>query len=213
MFHSPEIVIGYHGCDISIAEKIFSGKDELKASDNEYDWLGNGIYFWEGSHDKALKWAEISKNIKSPAVVGAFIRLGNCLDLLDIEHIQELEEVYHLIKDESVSLGLKLPTNTALKSDGIRYARKLDCFIIERLHQINNESIMYKIGLTSEDKQLIQTDSDFIDSVRGLFQEGEEIYENAGFRRENHIQLCIKNPNCIVGYFRPKSTDPDYKVI
>lgn len=211
MFHSPEIVIGYHGCDISIAEKIFSGDEGLKASDNEYDWLGNGIYFWEGSHDKALKWAEESRNIKEPAVVGAFLRLGNCLDLLDIEHIRELESVYRLVRDEADSLGITLPTNTALKADGIRYARKLDCFIIERLHQINNESIMEK--LSSKNMRDIQTDPDYIDSVRGLFQEGEEIYENAGFRKENHIQLCIKNPNCIIGYFRPKETDPNYKII
>lgn len=211
MHHSPEIVVGYHGCDNSVAEKIFIGKANLKASENEYDWLGNGIYFWEGSHDKALKWAKDSRKIEKPAVVGAFIRLGNCLDLLDIEHIREIENSYSILEEEYSLLDQPLPTNTSPKSDGIRYARKLDCLVVERLHKLNNDFIAEKIN--SDDILHIQNDPDFIDSVRGLFQEGEEIYENAGFRKENHIQLCIKNPNCIVGYFRPKDFDPDYKII
>ncbi len=213
MFHSPEIVIGYHGCDRSVAERIFAGESELLGSSNDYDWLGNGIYFWEGSHDKALKWATESRNVVEPAVVGAFIRLGNCLDLLDIEHIRELEEVYGLVKEEYETLGKELPKNTAEKSDGIRYNRKLDCLIIERLHRLNNLELQQKLELNYLDLPNIQNDPDFIDSVRGLFQEGDEIYENAGFRRENHIQLCIKNPNCIIGYFRPKAFDSKYKAL
>jgi len=43
----------------------------------------------------------------------------------------------------------------------------------------------------------------FIDSVRGMFPEGRELYQNAGFKTHNHIQLCIINPNCIIGYFDP----------
>lgn len=211
MHLSPQIVIGYHGCDVSVAERIFNGEDELKPSDNEYDWLGNGIYFWEGSHDKALKWAEDSKNIKSPAVVGAFIRLGRCLDLLDIEHIQSIKETYQLIQAEYEFLGKELPSNTGKKDDGIHYVRKLDCLIIERLHQLNNETIMKRVNLKEMNQKAIQTDPEFFDSVRGLFQEGHEIYTNAGFREENHIQLCIKNPNCIIGYFKPKEQNPNFK--
>lgn len=213
MFHSPEIVIGYHGCDRSVAERIFSGESELLGSNNDYDWLGNGIYFWEGSHDKALKWAEESRSVEDPAVVGAFLRLGNCLDLLDIEHIRELEATYQIVKKDFEKVGEELPKNTAKKADGIRYNRKLDCLIIERVHFYNNLSIQSKLGLATMDMPAIQSDPDFLDSVRGLFQEGDEIYENAGFRRENHIQLCIKNPNCIVGYFRPKAIDSNYKML
>ena len=42
------LVIGFHGCDQSVVEKVIAGKTELLASTNDYDWLGNGIYFWEG---------------------------------------------------------------------------------------------------------------------------------------------------------------------
>jgi glycosyltransferase involved in cell wall biosynthesis len=40
-------VVGYHGCDQSILEDILLGKSEIKRSANDYDWLGNGVYFWE----------------------------------------------------------------------------------------------------------------------------------------------------------------------
>lgn len=36
------LVIGFHGCDKSVAEKVLAGEEELLASTNDYDWLGNG---------------------------------------------------------------------------------------------------------------------------------------------------------------------------
>lgn len=39
------LVIGFHGCDQSVVEAVIAGKTELLASTNDYDWLGNGIYF------------------------------------------------------------------------------------------------------------------------------------------------------------------------
>ena len=43
------LVIGFHGCDQSVVEKVIAGKTELLASTNDYDWLGSGIYFWENN--------------------------------------------------------------------------------------------------------------------------------------------------------------------
>ncbi len=42
------------------------------------------------------------------------------------------------------------------------------------------------------------------DSVRGVFFEGNELYEGAGFLDKTHIQICIRNPNLIRGYFIPR---------
>ena len=39
------LVIGFHGCNRSVVEKVIAGKIELIASTNDYDWLGSGIYF------------------------------------------------------------------------------------------------------------------------------------------------------------------------
>ncbi len=49
MFSRSNIVIGYHGCDTSVAEKVLNQGLELDESTNAHDWLGSGIYFWEGS--------------------------------------------------------------------------------------------------------------------------------------------------------------------
>jgi peptide-methionine (S)-S-oxide reductase len=40
------------------------------------------------------------------------------------------------------------------------------------------------------------------DTVRGVFLEGDPIYANAGFRRETHIQICVRNLAMIKGVFR-----------
>lgn len=50
-------IIAYHGCERSLALDIVVGKKSLNSSNNEYDWLGNGIYFWENDAQRALEWA------------------------------------------------------------------------------------------------------------------------------------------------------------
>ncbi len=75
------LVIGFHGCDQSVVERVIAGKTELLASTNDYDWLGNGIYFWENNEERAWQWAkELAKRknsqIKKPAACWCNYRLG-----------------------------------------------------------------------------------------------------------------------------------------
>lgn len=42
------------------------------------------------------------------------------------------------------------------------------------------------------------------DSVRGVFTEGGPAFEGAGLFEKSHIQVCIRNPNCIKGFFIPR---------
>ena len=89
------LILGFHGCDKSIVEDVLTGKINLKKSENNYDWLGHCIYFWENSPSRALEYAKSlkkypqrSKNpINEPAVIGAIIDLGYCLDLTDYENL------------------------------------------------------------------------------------------------------------------------------
>lgn len=58
---SSTFVLGYHGCDRTVGEKLLSGED-FKKSENSYDWLGAGIYFWENNPKRGLDFArEMSK--------------------------------------------------------------------------------------------------------------------------------------------------------
>ena len=43
----PNLVLGFHGCDKETRNIIFTGSDSIFISDNPYDWLGHGTYFWE----------------------------------------------------------------------------------------------------------------------------------------------------------------------
>jgi hypothetical protein len=41
------------------------------------------------------------------------------------------------------------------------------------------------------------------DTVRGAFLQGEPVYPTAGFSRESHLQVAVRNSTCILGVFRP----------
>jgi hypothetical protein len=67
---APSFVLGFHGCDQEVGEKILFGETNLEFSSNDYDWLGSGIYFWENDPNRAIEWAlelknrgEIKKNL------------------------------------------------------------------------------------------------------------------------------------------------------
>ncbi|NDV59767.1 hypothetical protein [Bacteroides sp. 519] len=186
------LIIGFHGCEKNIAEKIACGEEDLKKSINDYDWLGNGVYFWENNYNRAFEWAEKSKKIREPGVLGAVIDLGYCMDLLDSEFIQELKIGYDTLLATMELIGSPMPVNKGTTPD--KLLRKLDCAVIEVIHTLNeedNNSVSY-------------------DSVRGVFWEGEEIYPGAFFKEKNHIQICVRNPNCIKGYFIPRIIDGNF---
>lgn len=192
------LVIGFHGCDQSIAQKVVIGEESLLASTNDYDWLGNGIYFWENNEARALQWAqELSKrkntSIKNPAVIGAVIDLGYCLDLTDSTYLSELRRAYNALVDLYEELGKPLPQNTDIGKSTDKLIRKLDCAVIQTAHKINCDANKRPY-----------------DSVKGVFWEGKPLYPNAGFAEKNHIQICVCNPNCIKGYFLPRNIDMDY---
>ena len=51
------LVIGYHGCDQTTCDALVAGSTQLRPSCNPYDWLGDGIYFFEADWRRALKFA------------------------------------------------------------------------------------------------------------------------------------------------------------
>ncbi len=87
--HQPFSVIGFHSCDKEVGLKVLNGNEDLIPSDNPWDWLGEGVYFWEQNPGRALEYAIESSTrkqfdkipVKVPFVLGAIIELGNCLNL------------------------------------------------------------------------------------------------------------------------------------
>lgn len=191
-----ELIFGFHGCDEKLRDEIINNQKQLHRSTNSYDWLGPGMYFWENNPLRALQWAETlqkhpqngKQNIEKPSVLGAVICPGQCLDFLSYENIKLLKYAYDFLSESSN--GQSLPAN---KGKGL--IRDLDCSVIQML-------------ITLQEKQ--QSKKNLYDSVRGVFFEGEEIYPTAGFREQNHIQICVRNPNCIKAYFVPREIDTIY---
>jgi len=184
-------VLGFHGCDQSVANQLLStDTPSFKQSSNGYDWLGGRMYFWENDPNRALAYIlEVQKKepkrIKNPTVVGAVLELGHCLNLVENRYINLLKDAFKAYKTENTKLGIEMPQNKPTsKNDHDKLFRHLDCAVIEFMH-----------ALMGEEKPF--------DSVRGMFIEGGAVYEGAGFHEKTHIQIAIRNPNMIKGYFIP----------
>jgi len=189
----PNLVLGFHGCNREAYENVIQKREQLKKSNNSYDWLGNGIYFWEQNYRRAFEWAENRYGKEDAAVIGAVIDLGNCLNLTDSESSYILKSGYEILKFRCEAVGKELPKNRPSKKTSDILLRDLDCAVIQQIHDFYRE----------KHKQTF-------DSVRGIFIEGEPPYPGSEFREKTHVQLCICNPNCIKGYFSPISQNKDY---
>lgn len=72
-------------------------------------------------------------------------------------------------------------------SDGDVIMRHLDCAVINfaiRSAEDEAEGLLYH-------------------TVRGAFEEGGPAFPGACVRKKTHIQVAVRDPSCIIGYFRP----------
>jgi len=168
-------------------DAVVGGKiAHLDKSEGRYEWLGHGIYFWENDPQRGLEWAQSgnTKNkIEQPAVAGAILDLGFCLDLTTRTGLDEVAQAYTTLRDSYSVMGLPLPGNSGGTD---RFKRELDCQVIQTLHLYRKDQ-----GLPP------------YDSVRAPFPEDLPLYDGAGFRLRNHIQIAVISADCIKGYFRP----------
>ncbi len=180
---AASFVLAYHGCDKSTGDSVLQG-ESFRESTNEYDWLGRGVYFWEANPERGLEWAieqsqRPKSTVKVPYVVGAIIEMGRCLDLTTKIGIDQLKIAY---ADLQTAMAGAMPNNG---KDKLR--RRLDCAVVNRLHTL----------YAAAKAPPIQT-------VKGVFTEGGEIYEGAGFQKKTHIQIAVIDPSCIKGVFIPR---------
>lgn len=186
---SASFVLAYHGCRKDIAEKLIAGAD-FKPSENDYDWLGPGIYFWEANPRRGAQFIEEKSRRDGTrshdgSVVGAVVDLGLCLDLTTSAGIDLVKSAYEQFADATRSAGNALPKNT---DDAMR--RNLDCAVIRHLHRI-----------------LGRAEASPIQSVKGVFAEGGPIYPGAAILEKTHIQIAVCDPSCIKGVFRVRTRD------
>jgi hypothetical protein len=114
--------------------------------------------------------------------LGAVIDLGLCLDLTSSAGIRALRASHQSFVKLCEAEGRAIPTN---KGGPDRLMRNLDCAVINHLHAVR-----------------VAARLPIFDTVKGIFQEGAPIYQDAGFREKTHVQICIRNLDCIKGVFR-----------
>jgi len=151
---SSSFVLGFHGCDRIVGERLLAG-ERFKPSENAYDWLGPGIYFWERNWQRGLAFAREhmkrrASAVAEPFVVGAVIDLGTCLDLTTETSINLVRVAHDYLLRDLQSSNVPIPSNS---KDGLR--RYLDCVVITRVHELYSS----------------QDGSDEIDTVRAVFVE------------------------------------------
>lgn len=181
-FDYQRTIIAYHGCDESVVRRVLLTGDPLSASENDYDWLGYGIYFWEFGPERALEWAveqkkRNPKRIKKPAVIGAIIQLGNCFDLLDTRNTALLRRAFGMYQKD---VSDPLPVNQGP-------LHRLDCAVLNFALNLYEQEMGHEYH-----------------SVRGVFQEGAASFAGSDIREKSHIQIAVRDPACILGYFKPQ---------
>lgn len=186
---SKSLVLGFHGCDHSTATRIVTAGSNFLTRQKNYHWLGQGIYFWEDSPSRAWRWASDAHkrgDIEKPAVIGAVIDLGRCLNLVDPSALRMVKEAH----TKYVALCKKAGQEPK-KNGGPEFrARYLDCEVFDTLHLLRE--------LAREPP---------FDTVRAFFTEGTPLYEGAGLRDQDHIQICVRDSSKIIGCFFPRGED------
>ncbi|MBU8901289.1 MAG: hypothetical protein KOO69_00970, partial [Victivallales bacterium] len=122
------------------------------------------------------------------------IDLGHCLNLTESKSFEFLLDGYNLLKEAVKTGEAEIPQNKGKR-------RMLDCAVINYINRLIDSSV---------DKNPQRTDIRKFDSVRGLFLEGDSVYDGSAFQEQTHIQICIRNPNCIKGYFRVLKQDENF---
>ncbi len=177
-FDYDRTVIAFHGTYRNTAKRLIAG-EPFRKSENDDDWLGHGIYFWEYAPQKAWEWAAKRYGAESAAVVGSLVRLGRCLDLLDPSNTGLLSNAHKELRDELIKSGASIPRNA-------NASKLLDCAVFNYLYE-----------------KLSMNDIRF-DSARAVFvplKQGRglpRLWERSGVFDSAHIQLSVREPNNIL---------------
>lgn len=167
-------IFGYHGTTLESAQSIVENGFELRPK--PWDWLGDGVYFWQDAPRRASLWGEewTSKGAEVPevSVVKARLRLEDCLDLLDVAWNDAIIRYVKSFRERLRRDG----TNLKNHSDG---RHLLDAaffnFLVEELEH----------------------DGIKIRSVRAAIAEGESMLEGSPIRYRSHVQIAIRDVSLI----------------
>jgi hypothetical protein len=176
-FDYDRTLVAFHGTRRTTAKKLIGG-DAFGVSENDDDWLGRGVYFWEFAPQQAWWWAERRYGAEA-AVVGSLVRLGRCLDLLDPSNATLLRAAHADLDRTLQAAGQRLPEN----ANNHKY---LDCAVFNWLY-----------GTLAAAKRPV-------DSCRAVFVPLQKskgmprLWIRSGVFEGAHVQLCVREPSNIL---------------
>ena len=159
------VVVGYHGTSDQAAQAVV--RDGFRLSQNSYDWLGDGVYFFQDALIRAWEWAD-AHHPDEPAVIGAELDLIGCMDLLDAAWnplLSDAHDAYIRLLKES---GRTPPAQTG------------------GAHPLDREVINYAI-------EVISRHGIEITCVRGAFVEGRPVYPDSALYDRTHVQISVRD--------------------
>ncbi|HEX6042509.1 MAG TPA: hypothetical protein VFZ20_31010 [Longimicrobium sp.] len=167
-------MIGYHGTSDAAARRILSSGFEI--SRNDYDWLGDGAYFFQDAPMRALEWAR-QRYGDHAAVIGAEIDLRNCVDLIDAKWHEVVRESYTDLVSRLQASAQPLPRQT-------HGAHRLDREVINRMTAVlESRGVLVRV-------------------VRAAFAEGDPLFPGSALWSQSHIQVAVRDPAAIVRIWR-----------
>jgi len=199
---SAHCLVAYHGCDAVVRDDLVTQRlRKLDHSQNPYDWLGPGAYFFEGDLKRALLFADASaahpekmftqRPIATPAAVGAVLCVSSWLDMTTQEGLSEFSRALRGMEVAFRARGEALPANRPAAGDDVDIIyRALDSAVFSFMHETR-----LRVGL------------EHFDAVRGAFPQGPPVADNSGFREHTHIQIAVRNNDCILGWFLPEGAN------
>lgn len=136
-------------------------------SQNPYDWLGDGVYFFQDAPQRAWEWA-VEHHGNAAAVIGATIHLVDCVDLLDLSWHPVISDAYNSYLSNLKESERALPEQ------------------IGGAHRLDREVLNYTIGVLSEHGLKIAC-------VRAAFAEGQPVYPDSAIFDRSHVQIAVRD--------------------
>lgn len=163
------MVVGHHGTSRSYLDSI--QKDGLRISRNDYDWLGDGVYFFQDSVERAREWA-VQEHGSDAIVICADIELENCIDLVDSKWSKCFSNMYNDFIAKFKEGRLPIPTQSG------------------KAHRLDRHVINYCVGVLAENGVVVS-------SLRAPFVEGNPFYPGSALYCESHIQICVRDVSVV----------------
>lgn len=194
-------VIAYHGRDVTTRDSLVSGRLlNLEHSNNRYDWLGPGAYFFENDPERADLFARASHDnpakrytalpIATPSVVGAVLDIDRWLDMTTQAGIHQFQLAFQGMAEVLQKNNAPIPRNRpASEDDSETIYRALDNAVFKWLHQIRATNVPPLAAFQA---------------VRAAFLQGQNLAPTSAFHSTTHIQIALRDNNCVVGWFLPR---------